>query len=90
MEGIAFIRMCLELWDDEKLDCNQELIHVEDEGMQGYWERQIWNDADFGQSSIQDEHKICWGRLRGRVYIVEKEITDFQGVECGRSRYESL
>lgn len=40
----------------------------------------IWNDADFGQSSIQDEHKICWGRMRGRVHIVEKEITDFQGV----------
>lgn len=40
MEGIASIRMCLELWDDQKLDCSQEGIRVEDEEMQEFWESQ--------------------------------------------------
>lgn len=40
MEEIAYIKMCLEFWEDWKLDCSQERIHVEDEEMQGHWERQ--------------------------------------------------
>lgn len=87
MEGIAFIRMCLELWNDQKWDCSQEGIHVEARVLGKTMKPEMMLILVRAPSKMSI--KICWGRLRGGVHTVEEEITDFQGVKCGRWCCES-